>query len=185
MVIPDRAGHDVVIEGTRRPSIESEEVVLGFRRDDFVPFAGQDVQGGLGAHDLARRSDERGIAHFLSDARYFIQHFFDPIERILFSQLRGKIRKHAARNLRGEDLGIDPGELAFELPILSPNGAEVFSDREERGQIQSGVVRGVAQRGHHCFRRGMRGPACQWRDGRIQHIQAAEDRHEGGHRGHA
>jgi hypothetical protein len=173
-----------VIERPRRPPVKSEEVVLGFRGDDFVPFARQDVERGLGAHDLTGRGDERGIAHFLSDARHFIQDFFDPIERILCGQLRGKIREHAAGNLPGEDLGIDPGEFAFELPILSSNGAEVFGDREERREIQPRIVGGVAQRGHQRFRRRMRGAAGQRRDGRIQHVQTAQDRHEGGHRGH-
>ena len=181
LVVPDRAGHDVTIERPWRPSIESEEVVLGFRGNDFIPFACQDIERGLGAHDLAGWSDQRGIAQFLSDARHFIQHFFDPIERILFSQLSGEIREHATGNLGGEDLGIDPRELAFELPVLSSNGAEVFGDREERRKVQSRVVWGVAQRGHQCLRRRMRSTAGQRRDGRIQHVQPPEDCHEGGH----
>ena len=91
LVVPDCAGHDVVIEGPRRPSVESEEVVLGFRGNDFIPLTGQDIKRGLGAHDLTGWGDERGIAHFLPDTRDFIQDFFDPIKGILFSQLRGKI----------------------------------------------------------------------------------------------
>src|SRR6185295_17394110 len=131
LVVPDCAGHDVAIERPWRPSVESEEVVLGFRGNDFISLACQNIECGLGPHDLTGWGDQRGIAQFLSDARHFIQNFFHPIERILFSQLSGKIREHATGNLGGEDLGIDPSELAFELPILSSYGAEVFGDREE------------------------------------------------------
>ena len=86
LFVADGPGHDVVIHRAGRPAIESEEIILGFRGDHFVPialFAGQDIERGLCADDLAGRSDQRRIAHFFSDARNFIQDFFHPVERIL------------------------------------------------------------------------------------------------------
>ncbi len=183
--VADGSRHDVVIDLARCAAIEPEEVVLRFRRDDFVALAGQHIERRLGADDLARGGDERRIAHVFSDARDFIEDFLHPIQGVLFRQLCGQVREHTAGNLRRENFGIDPGEIAFELAILSANGPEMFGDRQEGGQVQPRVVGRILERGDQRFRRRMRCSAGQRRHGGVEHVEPAEDRHQGGHRGHA
>ena len=125
LFISNRTGHDVPINLSRRTAVKPEKVVLGLGRDDFVALARQDVEGGLGADDLARRCDQRWIAHVLAHPRHFVEHFFHTVQRVLFGQLRREIRQHAARNLRGQNLRIDSSKIAFKLAVPATDGPKV------------------------------------------------------------
>ena len=159
--IADRPRHHGHVERAWRTAVQPKEIVLGLSGNHLVAlalFAGQHIQRRLRADDLAGRCDQRRVTHFFTDPRHFIEHFLHAVERILFSQLRGQIRQHAAGNLRGEDFRIHPGEVAFKLTVLSAHVAEVFSDRFELPQIQARIVWRIAQAGDHGFGRWMRSP---------------------------
>ncbi len=94
-LVANGAGHDFLIERSRCPTVESQEIVFSFGGDDLVPLtlrAGQHVERGLRADDLAGRRHERGITHLFAHTRDFVEHFLHAIDRILLGQLRRKVR---------------------------------------------------------------------------------------------
>ena len=53
LFIADRFFHGIGVQVARRTAIEALKVVTRLARDDLIALAGQDVECGLCAHDLA------------------------------------------------------------------------------------------------------------------------------------
>ena len=132
----------------------------------------------MSANDLATRGDQRRKPHVLSDARDFLEHLLHLVERILLNELGRQIRKHATGNLGTENFSVHTCEVALKLVVFLPNLSEMVRERPEALQVQARIVLGIRQGGDHSLGRRMGGPSCQRGDGRVQHVQPAEDRHQ-------
>ena len=143
LFVPDGPRHDFFIERPGSPTVEAEEIILGFRGDDLVPlalFTREHVEGGLRADDLAGRRDERRIAHVFADTGDFVHHFFHSVQGVLFGQLRGEIGEHAAGNLGRQNFSVHTGEVAFKLPVLPAHVSEMLCNGLQIFQVQSAVI---------------------------------------------
>ena len=109
-------------------------VSLDLGADVLVALAREHVLHGLRADELARRGDERRIAHVLADARRLKQCLVELVDLAEHLQLAQQVREHAARDLIGQALGVgghgDRVERAVG-EVLRADGLEEVRDLED------------------------------------------------------
>ena len=134
----------------RRFTVVAHDVVAHFHGHHGVALAGQHVEGGLGADDLAGGGYQRRVAEILADRLHFLEHLGQPVLCVLLAQLGHQVREHAAGNLRLDDVGVHAvADGALELAVLAAHLGEVFSDAAELPEVEPGVVRGTLEGHHH------------------------------------
>ncbi|GIW15948.1 MAG: hypothetical protein KatS3mg063_1801 [Tepidiforma sp.] len=160
--------------------------VARFAGDGGIALAGEDVQDSLGADDLRAGGNERRITEVGADSGVLFEDFGELVLGALFAELADKVRNHAARDLVGDDTGIDTEEAGFELPVLLTDAAEVISELAELLHIEAGcVLRVFGEGGDERFGCGLAGAAGEGRNGAVDDVGAGLDTHEVGHFGEA
>lgn len=160
--------------------------VAGLAGDGGVPFAGEDVEDGLGADDLGAGGDEWGIAEVGSDAGVFFEDFGEFVLGALFAELADEVGDHAAGDLVGDDTGVDAKEAGFEFPVFAADASEVIGELPELFHVEAGRVLGELLEGSdECFGGGLAGSASEGGDGAVDDVGACLDTHQVGHFGEA
>ena len=82
---------DLRIDRRGRTAVFAAAVGAHLRTDVLVPLPCQHVLHGLRADELARRGDERRIAHVLADARRLEQRLVELVQRVHHLELAEKV----------------------------------------------------------------------------------------------
>ena len=82
--------------------------------DHLIALTDKNVHNSLRTDDLAGRGNERRVTEVSTDARHFCEHIIVLVFCVCLLELRDKVRKHAARNLIQQRVGIDLKDLRVE-----------------------------------------------------------------------
>lgn len=102
-----RLGADLFVDGSGQLAVFAAQHGLGLLGDHLVALAGDDVQHGLRADDLAGRRDQRGIAEVLAHARNLSEHVVVLVLLARLLELGDEVREHTAGDLIEERVRVD------------------------------------------------------------------------------
>ena len=166
LVIADALLADFLVHLARQLAVFAAQHALALFGDHLIALTDKNVHNSLRTDDLAGRGNERRVTEVSTDARHFCEHIIVLVFCVCLLELRDKVRKHAARNLIQQRVGIDLKDLRVNVQLIC-NRTEVCGNLAELLKIKAGITAGVLQRGNEglgCRLRGAvceRGPRCQ------------------------
>ena len=153
-----RLGADLFVDGSGQLAVFAAQHGLGLLGDHLVALAGDDVQHGLRADDLAGRRDQRGIAEVLAHARNLSEHVVVLVLLARLLELGDEVREHTAGDLIEERVRVDIQHLRVERAArleLIRDLAEVDGSLAHLVQVEARVARRALERGDEGLRCGL------------------------------
>ena len=115
----------VLVNGTGRLSIVTQNILDGRISNLFIPFAGDDIVHSLGTHHLRIWCRHHRIPEVFPDQDDLLQDFIQPIFHPNFPKLAGQVRHHAAWHLVLEIIQVIFHGNADREPFLFSNLSEM------------------------------------------------------------
>ncbi len=148
---------DYRIHGGGGFAILAADVVTRLFGHHGVALAGEDIEHGLDADDLAGRGNEGRITHVGPGLRQFRQHLGQAVERALVGKLRAQVGDHPPGNVVEQDFRINRIDRHILLLAFRSEVLEVFADLAQAFDIEIGVILGLVEDRQHGLDRRLRG----------------------------